>query len=279
MKNKLILTVALLKIGSTYGQQDSAGISRQKIYNVTPKYELTAGAAGLVLFSTVGYSAFANNRLISEAEVLKLDPANVHWFDRPVIFNPTRRYESAVRLSDAFLNGSLITPAILALDKKIRKDWLDVLSMYVVTHAINNTIFLAVSAPVNRVRPMVYNTEMPMEERTGKGKRNSFYSGHVANAAASTFFLVKVYTDYHHIKGWNRILLYTAAAVPPAMVGHFRLLAGRHFRSDVIIGFLVGATSGIMVPELHRIKMPKKLSMEPFYSPESVGVSLRWKLD
>jgi membrane-associated phospholipid phosphatase len=67
--------------------------------------------------------------------------------------------------------------------------------------------------------------------------------------------------------------------VPPAVVGYNRLRAGRHFRSDVIVGFLVGGTSGIMVPELHRIGRKKNLTMEPFYSPQSTGVALRFTLD
>lgn len=278
MINKLFLFAGLLSAANVYSQQDSIPV-REKIYRAYPKYEIPLGAAGMILFSTVGYPAFANNRLMTEADVAKLNPADVNWFDRPVIFNPTRGYDGAIRRSDLLLNISVLTPAILALDKKIRKDWIDLLGMYLVTHAINNTIFLSVSAPVNRVRPMVYNPELPMEERTGKTKRNSFYGGHVANAAAATFFLAKVYTDYHHIKGWRRLLFYTAAAVPPAFVGHYRLKAGRHFRSDIILGFLTGATSGIMIPELHRIKMPKNLSMSPYYSPEGTGVAFTWKLN
>lgn len=279
MKYLLILTTVLLFAQCAFTQNDSSTPKREKIYRVNAKYELPIGAAGLILFSTVGYPAFAENRLMSEEDVLKLNPNDVNWFDRPVIFNSAKDYSTAIKLSDAFLNGSVLTPFLLALDKNIRKDWVDLLGMYMMTHTINNAFFLAVSAPVNRVRPLVYNPDQPMEERTGKTKRNSFYSGHVSNAAAATFFLAKVYTDYHHIKGWKRIMFYTVAAIPPAVVGHFRVKAGRHFRSDVILGFLTGATSGIMIPELHRIKMPKNLSMSPYYSPEGTGISFTWRLN
>ena len=167
----------------------------------------------------------------------------------------------------------------MAIDKKLRKDWFQLVSMYLVTHAINNTIFLAAVSSVHRVRPLVYNTALPVSERTGEAKNNSFYSGHVANTAASSFFIVKVFTDYHHIKGWKRMALYGAAAVPPVLVGSYRLRAGRHFRSDVIAGLLIGATCGIMVPELHRIKNRKNLSIEPVYSPQGTGVVFRLTLD
>jgi len=82
------------------------------------------------------------------------------------------------------------------LDKSVRKDWLNTITLYVLTHAVNNTIFLAGVSSVRRVRPLVYNTSMSIEDRTGKGKSNSFYSGHVSNVTASTFFAVKVFTDH-----------------------------------------------------------------------------------
>lgn len=278
MMNKLLLALGLLASVSLYSQSDSSTRGREKIYKVSVKYELPAATAGLILFSTVGLPAVIKNAEVTEAELAKLDPADVHWFDRPVIFNQ-RTYSSAISSSDIFLNSSLIAPVLLALDKKLRKDWIGLVSMYLVTHAINNTIFLGAVSSVRRVRPLVYNTELPISERTGDAKNNSFYSGHVANAAASTFFIVKIFTDYHHIKGWKRMALYSAAAVPPALIGNYRLRAGRHFRSDVIAGFLIGATCGIMVPELHRIKKGRNLSIEPFYSPQSMGVACRLTLD
>jgi membrane-associated phospholipid phosphatase len=279
MMNKLLLAVGLLAAGSVYSQADSSTRGREKIYKVRVKYELPAAAAGLILFSKVGLPAVIKNAVVTEADLAKLDPAEVHWFDRPVIFNQAQNYSSSISSSDIFLNSSLIAPVLLALDKKLRKDWIELVSMYLVTHAINNTIFLAATSGVRRVRPLVYNKALPLSERTGDAKSNSFYSGHVANAAASTFFIVKVFTDYHHIKGWKRIVLFSAAAVPPVLIGNYRLRAGRHFRSDVVAGFLVGAACGIMVPELHRIKKQKNLSVEPFYSPQSMGVAFRLMLN
>jgi membrane-associated phospholipid phosphatase len=276
---KLLLPAVLLSTLSLFAQPDTSKPRLDKIYSVKVKYELPAATAGLILFSTVALPAVIKHASITEAELAKLNPNDINWFDRPEALRRTANYGSFIGTSDAILNATLISPALLMLDKKIRKDWLNTITMYMLTHAVNNTIFLGGVATVRRVRPLVYNTSLPMEDRTGKGKTNSFYSGHVSNVTASTFFAVKVFTDHHHIKGWKRILLYSAAAVPPAVVGYNRLRAGRHFRSDVIVGFLVGGTSGIMVPELHRIGRKKNLTMEPFYSPQSTGVALRFTLD
>jgi membrane-associated phospholipid phosphatase len=276
---KLLLPAALLVAARLYAQPDSSMQRMEKIYNVKVKYELPAATAGLILFSTVALPAVIRHASITEADLAKLDPADINWFDRPEALRRGINISRAISSSDALLNTTLIAPAFLMLDKKIRKDWLNTITLYMLTHAVNNTIFLAGTSFVRRERPLVYNTELPVKERTGKGKTNSFYSGHVSNVSASTFFIVKLYTDHHHIKGWKRTLLYGAAAVPPALVGLSRLRAGRHFRSDVITGFLVGATNGIMVPELHRIARHNHLSMEPFNSPQGMGVTFKLVLE
>lgn len=272
--NKLAITVFLISWATkSHAQTDSA---TEKIYHVNIKWELPAATAGLVFFSAVGLPKIIEHATLSEADLAKLDPYKVNRFDRPVIFNQKAR-SNAISSSDIFLNSSIVSPILLALDKQIRKDWFPLLGMYLVTHAVNNTIFLGAVSTVRRVRPLAYNAELPVEERSGEGRTNSFYSGHVSNAAASTFFIAKVFTDYHHIRGWKRIGIYTIAAVPPIMVGHFRLQAGRHFQSDVIVGFLVGATTGIVVPELHRVKKKANLTMSPVYSSDGLGVAVRYK--
>jgi membrane-associated phospholipid phosphatase len=142
------------------------------------------------------------------------------------------------------------------------------------THAADNAVYFGAGFTVRRPRPLTYNPLVPTSEKTGTGKSNSFFSGHTSFSSAATFFMAKVYTDYHHIRGWNRILAYTIAAVPPALVGYYRMRAGKHFKTDVMLGFLVGATSGIIVPELHRNKEKKNaLTMIPYYSEGSGGIT------
>ena len=117
---------------------------------------------------------------------------------------------------------------------------------------------------IRRARPFTYNPDVPLERGVGEAKSNSFYSGHVSFSATGTFFLAKVFTDYHHIRGWKRIGIYSVASLPPILVGINRMKAGKHFRTDVITGFVVGAAAGILVPELHRrIKKSKSFSLEP----------------
>jgi len=250
-----------------------------KVYNVKWKYELP-GAVAYILGSSFAFKELDKVAALDESDILKLHPADVNSFDRPVIFRDPAHFAIAFKRSDLFLNLSVLSPIILGLDKEVRKDWLDLISMYLVTHAVDNTLYFAMAYSIRRPRPLTYSDRIPMEAKVGTGRSNSFFSGHVSFSATSTFFLVKVFTDYHEIKGLKRILLYTAASVPPALVGYYRMRAGRHFKSDVIVGYLVGASSGILIPEIHRNKgKERKIALEPFYAPGYSGVSMKVALN
>ncbi len=85
-----------------------------------------------------------------------------------------------------------------------------------------------------------------------KNTRRSFFSGHTSHVAASTFFTAKVLTDINP-DGSNNSLYWITAATIPAITGYLRVKGGKHFPTDVIVGYAVGALVGILVPELHKI--------------------------
>ena len=43
----------------------------------------------------------------------------------------------------------------------------------------------------------------------------------------------------------------------PAITGYLRVKAGKHYPTDTIAGYLLGATAGILIPQLHKKKMEK----------------------
>ncbi len=245
-----------------------------------PKYQLPAAGAAIVL-STLGFHALDNNAYMSADDVMKLNAANINSFDRPTALRDPSGFANAAHKGDFLLNFSVASPILLTLDKNMRKDWVDLLTLYVATQAVDNILYFTAIASVRRPRPLAYNTALSLAERTGIGMSKSFFSGHVSFSATATFFVVKTYTDYHHIKGWPRLLLYGAASVPPLLVGYFRVESGRHFKTDVITGFIAGATSGILVPELFRNKNKDKknhVSLTPYYMQDGGGFSMTVKL-
>ena len=103
------------------------------------------------------------------------------------------------------------------------------------------------------------------------------YSGHVASSTAATFFMAKVFGDYHPEMGLKKYLLYGAASVPPLFLGYLRVKSLDHFPSDVGVGFIVGAFCGVLVPEMHRIKS-KNISLQSFSMPDgATGISVKWE--
>jgi len=238
-----------------------------KIYRVRPAYELPV-AGGLLVASSFGFKALDKVAAFTEADLARLDPAKVNGFDRPVIFKDPAMVARAQSRADFFLNFSIASPVVLMLDRKIRKDWLDMLSLYLAAHVVDNAVYFAAAFPIRRARPFTYNAEVPVALRIGDAKSNSFFSGHTSFSATSTFFLAKVLTDYNHIRGWKRAGIYAIASVPPALVGYYRVQAARHFRTDVLLGFAVGAASGILVPELHKqLNRTKRVSLSPYITP------------
>lgn len=118
-----------------------------------------------------------------------------------------------------------------------------------------------------------------MEQRLDHRNSNSFYSGHTANTAMASFFMAMVYADMHPELGSKRWWLCGAAVVPPALAGYYRVQAGKHFPSDVLIGAAMGAAKGILVPELHRRKLcAERFSLLPLTAPDMLGLGLamRW---
>jgi membrane-associated phospholipid phosphatase len=67
-----------------------------------------------------------------------------------------------------------------------------------------------------------------------------------------------------------------AAAVYPALVGYLRRDSAKHFRSDVITGYLVGALIGIGVPLLHKTRN-RDLTVSPVASFSQIGLALRYR--
>lgn len=290
MRHTVVMLFCLFVTGSITAQTDSIAPPKDnlakdamlpgKIYRMHPKYQLPAAGVTIIL-STMSFHALDENARMSAADVMKLNVNDINAFDRPTALRDPSGFANAVGKGQFFLNFSLVSPVVLALDKHMRKDWMDLLTLYLASQAVDNMLYFAAIATVRRPRPLAYDTLLSLAGRTGIGMSKSFFSGHVSFSATATFFAVKAYTDYHHIKGWPRLLLYSAAAVPPILVGYFRVESGRHFKTDAITGFISGAASGILVPELFRNKNKEKknhVSLTPYYMQDGGGVSMTVKL-
>ena len=104
---------------------------------------------------------------------------------------------------------------------------------------------------VGRPRPYAYNPDVPMDQRTDADAYVSFWSGHTANTAALTFSTAAMVQRSDASPGLKTATWIGAATLPAAM-GLMRVKAGRHFPTDVLTGYAVGALVGVLVPYFHR---------------------------
>jgi membrane-associated phospholipid phosphatase len=222
-----------------------------------------------------------NKKDITDQELQGLNKNIFTGFDHWALEQDPAQRQSYAKASDYTLPGLIILPGLLALDKNIRQDWFRILVMYYEMHAITFSIYnYSPFGPAfqNKYRPLVYYDQLPINERTPGNNRNSMYSGHTATAIASTYFMVKVYCDYHPEICNKKYILYGIATIPPLVEGYFRVKAMLHFPSDVLIGVAIGAACGILVPEIHRFKN-HKVNLGLSSTPVGPGLGLTWNID
>lgn len=282
MKGGKLLLCASLSLTMcfyTYGQEDSAG---KKVYRVNRAVSGIISAVGTATNIWAIDNIIHNKKDLTEAELANLRKDIINGFDRWALdLDPSKRNDY-YKGSDYFLPAAVVgSAAILLANKDISKDWKDILLMYYEMHAITFNIYnFSFFGPnfQNRVRPVAYYSNyFSVDERKGGNQRNSMYSGHTASTTASTFFLVKVYSDYHPEIGGKKYLLYAIASVPPLVEGYLRVKALAHFPSDNLVGFVIGAAAGIIIPDLHKNR-DKNVAVTLNDSPFGPQVALKWNM-
>lgn len=103
---------------------------------------------------------------------------------------------------------------------------------------------------LRRPRPLLYGDRAPLTSRENPAAQLSFISGHSALVAALTtsVFSTTYRREPERALPWIVLGVGTAAT---AFTGLGRVLAGRHFPSDVLLGAGIGASMGLLVPALH----------------------------
>ncbi|HEU4902650.1 MAG TPA: phosphatase PAP2 family protein [Flavisolibacter sp.] len=276
-------------------QADTTTVSKENIQANLTKVDTTAPAVYkinpvstiLIGVAATGANMIAINNVLHnkpELSVAEIQAANrniLNGFDKWALNQDPTKRDHFYTLSDHGLTITLAASAATFLfNKKTKKDWLRLALMYYQTQFLTFAFYdFSFFGPLfqNRLRPIVYYDYFTIDQRKGGNQKNSFYSGHVANATAATFFAVKVYSDYHPEIGNKKYLLYGLASIPPLVTGWLRVKALAHFPSDVMAGFLIGGTFGILIPELHRIKS-KNVQLNTFYNGQSGGLSLTYNL-
>ncbi len=248
------------------------------MYNVNRYVSGSIGVVGTIT-NYIGLNRILSKDSIPAEKVLALRDEDVNRFDRVALRQSLDFVDQAKILSDIGLYASFALPAVLFFDKEIGKEWKDISLLYFETQAIaaNMYSWSPLGPTFNeRYRPSTYYEELTLEDRRFGRKRNSFFSGHVSTTATASFFMAKVYCDFHPELGAKKWLIYTAAAVPPAFVGLFRVKSLNHFPTDTIAGTIIGGAVGILMPHFHKNKNKKnRLGLSSI--PEGYGLAMLYR--
>ena len=217
-------------------------------YDLSLGTGLAVGGTG-ALAGGIGLYFSSKLESLSEAQIAALDRGDIWRVDR---LATRKRDRAALLISDVTGYGATVLPLSLLASDRVRDNSADAGLLYVQAMLLNGGLTQLVKNTARRTRPYAYNPEVTLSQKRVKDARRSFFSGHTSNAAVNSFFTAQLYSDFYpdrEGRGW----VWVSAAVLPAVTGTTRVLSGNHFWTDVVVGYVVGAGIGVLVPRLYRL--------------------------
>jgi membrane-associated phospholipid phosphatase len=179
--------------------------------------------------------------------------SDVPGFDRTALGHSSHAAQVG---SDYAIAGLLVlAPALDLIDVRLHgQSWVsfgrDVVVIgeaVLVSGALDEVVKLAVHRP----RPLAYSAAPGSDVARQPDTYLSFYSSHTSNAFAAGMAYASTFA-LRHPDSSARYAVYGAVVAAGAGIGTMRVLAGKHFPSDVVTGAVVGSAIGLTVPALHR---------------------------
>lgn len=214
-------------------------------------YELHTTHVPIFIGSSIIYS-IGNNLVRKQTPLLEndlvfLNRNSVNSIDRfaTYLWSPTFS-----RISDATVILSAMSTPLLFFDPKIKKEWFTIGFMFLEATVLSYGITQTTKGLTDRLRPFVYNPIAPLEKKLEPDAKHSFFSGHTALTATYSFLTYKIYSDFYPKSDLKPYFLAGAIGLP-LLTATSRVLAGKHYLSDVLTAYAFGALVGYGLPFLH----------------------------
>jgi membrane-associated phospholipid phosphatase len=246
-------------------------------------YKLKLGVDIPIITVGTGWSLYAFTKIYNKPhpdtmQVQSLNSYNINALDRGMMY-PYSKSMNDVSYYPFY--AAMPLPLIFFLsDNEMRSDFFKLTFLYWEAMSVTGLLGTNATFHVDRYRPYAYfhDSHGTMDNEAPIGVvKNSFYAGHVQIVATPTFFLAKVYADYHpdsKIK-W---VFYGVASAATVSMAYMRIRAGEHFPSDVLLGAATGALAGILVPQFHKTKStnPPAMGIMPYSTGAINGLVLTY---
>lgn len=217
-------------------------------YKVEWKKEIPIGLLGAGMLITADVLKNKTS-IFTLNELALLDAENINSFDRIA----TTYYSTKIqKASDYLWYSSHSLPFLFLASPKTRKDFIPIGGMYSEALLMSVGATLLCKYSFRRNRPYLYNETVNLDIKQQKDAKASFVSGHTSVVATNTFFAARVFSDYFPDSKWKPAI-WTSAAILPAVTGYLRVRGGKHYPTDVIGGYLLGASIGYFIPKIHNV--------------------------
>ena len=206
---------------------------------------LTSSAA----VGAAGVWAWNRQQPPDSVRLASLDRSDLWGIDRGATDNWS---PAAGTVSDVFEYATLAAPVVYIAAEHSGEESGTLYLMYGETLLATNVVNLLLKSVFDRARPYAYNDDPPIsnEELLRRSTLRSFPSSHTANAFASAVFLGTVYGKTHPGSS-GRTWVWAGGLAAATTTGVLRVVAGRHFPTDVVAGAAIGSAAGWLVPKMH----------------------------
>jgi len=170
---------------------------------------------------------------------------DVNFIDRAMM----KEYNSTIStFSDAFLLWSIASPVAFNY-QQFTADW-TIPVMYGETLLATSAITYLVKKIFKRPRPYNFYKDAPKEQIENFDSQLSFFSGHSSLSFSSAVFNSIIYDKYNPNSDYKN-LVWAISLTSAATTATLRVLAGKHFFSDVLVGAVVGSLVSYYITEIH----------------------------
>ncbi len=276
MKINAFRLLITLNLSMILGVQLHAQSDTTKVYRIN-RWGSAGTIVGAQVLNYFGTQGILNKDEIPLSTLTSLNPGDVNAFDRGALSLNHENYLDFRHQSDILLYTTVALPFVLAIDNKIRAQYLDYVLLYLKTFLVTDLAY-SWGPPqfIDRYRPITYYDEIEIDERTASTNRTSFFSGHTSATASSLFFMAKAYSDFHPELGGKKWYLYGGATVVTGYMGYLRYRALKHFPTDIIVGAVIGAAGGVLIPHWHK-KRNDRLTIGMTYGKDLKKINLAYK--
>ena len=204
----------------------------------------------LVSASAIWLLPIAFEDQFSYQDCYPCDRTEINSFDRLAV----DRYSEASATASDYLAGALPLAAFGLGMMQLAEpggafEWLVDFVLVIESAAINGMIQRVAATAFGRPRPYMYQSDPARRQETIRDVM-SFYSGHTSAAFAVATTMSYVFSKRNPKNRW-RYLVWFGTMAAASTVGALRVLAGKHFPTDVIGGAAVGSAVGLLVPFFH----------------------------